>query len=692
MAKTSKSTKKFQAKHLKQTLEHRKKVQAHRKLTAGRKKKTDEEPKVPSAQKEVFEDMSVDQFFDGGFEVPKEKKSKKQQEESEESESSEDEEDEKMADDDSDASSSEEEDEEMMKRDMEQLKEKDPEFYKYLENNDRDLLDFKGVNPLEAMEDDSEEEDDEETHPEIAQHEVDADTVDKWEQTLKKQPSAKLVRQVCAAFKSAVNTHEGEPGEWTVSDPDTFSKLMVVALKGVPQAMGKLVRIKKGPQGSRVVSSDAKNFPGLSNFLRDHAEAMFVVLEDIANTDTAALVLSGLHELAPFYVPHKKLLKKLLKEVINLWSSTSDQDTQIAAFAFLNAVAREYPQSVLEPVLRLAYSTLVQNSRKMGPRTVSLINFCKNSAAELYGIDPVVGYQVGFEYVRQAAIHLRNSLTQTSNAKNGYKIVYNWQFCNSLDFWSRVVALHCSPDAEKESPLRQLIYPLVQVTLGTIRLIPTAQFFPLRFYLIRSLLRVAQGTGVYIPLYPLIGEVLTSTTITKIPKSVNVPIMDFDTNIKAAGQYLGTKVYQDGVAEQFIELTAEFFSMYARSIAFPELATPAVLQLRRFVKSSKNPRFNKQLNQLVEKLNANAALVTQKRSGVEYGPSNKGEVAQFMTEVDWEQTPMGQYTMVQRRNKEERQRILREAMEAEDKDEEEEEEEEEEEDDVDIDLSADEEE
>lgn len=86
--------------------------------------------------------------------------------------------------------------------------------------------------------------------------------------------------------------------------------------------------------------------------------------------------------------------------------------------------------------------------------------------------------------------------------KEGYKTIYNWQYCHSLDFWSRVLSQHCNPEKElqnhksKESPLRQLIYPLVQVTLGAIRLIPTAQFFPLRFYLIRSLMRLSQSTGV----------------------------------------------------------------------------------------------------------------------------------------------------------------------------------------------------
>lgn len=213
--------------------------------------------------------------------------------------------------------------------------------------------------------------------------------------------------------------------------------------------------------------------------------------------------------------------------------------------------------------------------------------------------------------------------------------------------------------------MRQLIYPLVQVTLGAIRLIPTAQFFPLRFYLIRSLIRLSQSTGVFIPLFPLISEILSSTAMTKAPKASTLQAVDFEHNIKVNQAYLGTRVYQDGLCEQFIELSGEFFGLYAKSIAFPELVTPAVLALRRFVKKSKNVKFNKQLQQLIEKLNANAVFITGKRSNVEYGPSNKAEVQQFLSDFEWEKTPLGQYVSVQRQLKAERLRILKEAQEEE---------------------------
>lgn len=686
MAKPSKSTKKFQSKHLKHTLDHRREVQKHNKKVQQRKrgKGTKDEAEADAttaavlaagAPREVFADMLVDAFFDGGFEVPKEKKFGKKAASAAAAAAAD-------AAADADAGSdSALEDEEAMKADMKALAEKDPEFYRYLQENDKELLDFEGVNPLDAMSDSAEEEGEGEEAPAAAKKaaapaasaasaakvEITLPLVAQWRAALASKPSLKTIRNVASAFKAAVNIQSApeEDYKYAVTDPAAFLQLMLVALQDVPAAVQRLVKYKvHAASGARLVPEKNPQLHGVSAVLKLMAGPYITLLRDITNTETAALVLALLQEVLPYYLLHRRLLKELVAAVMGVWALTPQVETQVATFAFLNNAAREFPRAVLETVLKQTYSVFLKNCRHTNVHTMGALNFCKNSAAELFGIDATVGYQVGFEYVRQAAIHLRNSISATLNAQQGYKTIYNWQYCHSLDFWLRVVARGA---AGAELPLHQLIYPLVQVTLGTIRLIPTAQFFPLRFYLVRSLLRVQQGTGVYVPVFPLLAEILTLTAITKPPKRLQkgarLEPVDFDHNIKVNQAYLGLREFQDGLCEQFVELTAEFFGLYSRSIAFPELATPAILVMRRFTKRSKNIRFNKQLQQLVEKLTANSEFIAAKRSNVEYGPLNKHEVEQFLQDLDWAKTPLGQYVSVQRQVKEERLRILRESAE-----------------------------
>ncbi|AET41580.1 mRNA-binding ribosome synthesis protein NOC2 Ecym_8302 [Eremothecium cymbalariae DBVPG len=684
MGGVSKATKKFQSKHLKHTLEHRKKVKAHNQKIHGRRgNKSDDEKRalaltkdeqklMKSSKEEVFKDMSVQKFFDGGFELPKiDKKLKGSKEE----ESAEDE-----------GSSSDED----MEADMGDLAEKDPEFYKYLQENDKDLLEFNGSNPLDGISGDDDDDEEAEQEEEVGgkgnkskpantkdeQLELNHALLKKLKGQLTNKPNIKSIRNICSAFKAAVNVNQegaAETYKFSVMDEKVFQELMFTVLKDLPEAIQKLTPYK--------LSKNARTLPSnstvtrLSSVMKAHAPSLITLLQDITNTETAVLVLHSTYQLLPYFLSYRKLLKELIQSIVYIWSTTKDVETQIATFAFLNNSSREFKKSILGLVLKTTYSTFVKSCRKTNIRTMPLINFQKNSSAELFGVDPVLGYQIGFEYIRQLAIHLRNSINGSTkkpsktNSAEAYKIVYNWQFCHSLDFWSRVLSFQCNPEKEngKESSLRQLIYPLIQVTLGVIRLIPTAQFFPLRFYLIRSLIRLSQNAGVYIPIYPLLSETLSSTAFTKAPKKHStLAAFDFDNNIKCNQAYLGTRIYQDGLAEQVVELLAEFYVLYAKSVSFPELTTPTIISLRRYMKTSKNIKFNKMLTILIDKLKQNNDFIIQKRSKIDFGPTNRVEVERFLNELPWESTPLGAYVVIQREVKEEKARILRESLEEED--------------------------
>ena len=298
----------------------------------------------------------------------------------------------------------------------------------------------------------------------------------------------------------------------------------------------------------------------------------------------------------------------------------------------------------------------------------------KNTAAELWGMNPNIGYTTGFTFIRQLAIHLRSSITNKS--KESYKTVYNWQYVHSLDFWSRVVSAHCESlreaESGKESPLRPLIYPVVQVTLGALRLIPTAQYYPLRFQLIRSLLRISLATSTYIPLAPALYEVLNSAEMKKPPKPSTLKALDFTTSIRAAKSYLRTRVYQDGVGEQVAELLSEFFVMWAKSIAFPELALPVLAMLKRWVKEAskkdsgnKNGKVNSAIALLVQKLEANSRWVEEKRTKVDFAPNNRAGVEGFLKDVEWEKSPLGAFVVGQRKAREQKAELVEEGRKAE---------------------------
>ena len=389
------------------------------------------------------------------------------------------------------------------------------------------------------------------------------------------------------------------------------------------------------------------------------------------------MTLDSLLNLLPYILSFKKVVREIVKTVAGVWSDSSNNEvTRLSAFLVLRRLMVISDPSLREAVLKQVYQGLVKGARNTTIHNIHGINLMKNTASELWGLDPTVGYTTGFGFIRQLAVHLRSSIT--NKTKDSYKTVYNWQYVHSLDFWSRVIAAHCESlreaESGKPSPLRPLIYPVVQVTLGAMRLIPTAQYFPLRFQLIRSLLRISSATSTYIPLAPALIEVLQSAEMKKPPKPSTLKSLEFSTQIRATKAYLRTRIYQDGVGEQVAELLSEFFLLWSKNIAFPELALPVIVMLKRWVKAmtkkssgNRNSKINSLFALLIQKLEANAKWIEEKRTKIDFAPNDRAGVDNFLKGTDWEKTPLGAYVAGQRKTRDQKQKQLEEARKMEEK-------------------------
>lgn len=699
MAQT-KATKKFEKRHLKDTLERRnnsKKIRQRQQLRAKKKSRRAEEngsaveadksgngARKPA--KDAFQDMSVDEFFQGGFEIPElpkgKKGSKRKREEVEEEE-----------DDDSvssfaqepvpegvDSASEGDSDEEPIdhQEQLDALAANDPEFHKYLKDNEPELLDGQ-LNQMQGLSEDEEPkrkkskkdkkaavlEESEDEAP--LKNELTKATLKKWETALTEEHSLRTAREVVLAFRSAAHVSDDEEQEfkYTISNPDIYHGLLTLALKQVPLVFEHHLPVQESKNGKVHVATESKKFKNVAPLLKSHVGSIMHLLGHLSDAATLRLTLSSTLPLLPYMLSFKKLVRDLARSVSNVWSTQSNTEaTRIAAFLILRRLTVIGDPGIRESVLKSTYQALVKGSRNTTIHTMQGVNLMKNSASELWGMDSGVGYTTAFTFIRQLAIHLRTSIQ--NNAKESYKNVYNWQYVHSLDFWSRVLSAHCAaPDA----PLRPLIYPLVQVTLGALRLIPTATYFPLRFQLIRSLLRLSRATGTYIPLAAPLYEVLNSAEMRKAPKPSTLKPLDFATSIRVSKAYLRTRTYQDGIGEQIQELFSEFFALWCKNIAFPELCLPVIVMLKRWLKDAnnrqpnkgnKNQKVNGMMQLLVQKIEANSTFIKDKRAKVEFSPSDRKGVEAFLVEMEWEKTPLGAFVVGSRKTREERKRLVEE--------------------------------
>ncbi|RBR13892.1 hypothetical protein FVER53590_00350 [Fusarium verticillioides] len=720
--KNLKATKKFEKRHLTGVLDKRKagakikqryqmqdKKKARKSKDAeflkGSKDGEGGEVKKPSAKGKKVNDMSVDEFFSGGFDdiidskdkkagkLGKRKRNGAAAEDSEASDSDDSIGAQPIAadSDDNDGDDDAEDDVGMSKETMEKLAENDPEFYKFLKENDPEALDFDDnadLAEVDALSGDDESEQEEEQPKKkrkkekeakaeaVAQgNELTRELVASWRKAMAEKNSLRAARQVVLAFRCAAHLNEDDDGEtqqrYAINSPEVFNDILLLALKEIPTVMNHHLPVKESASGKVHVQTESRKFHTLSLLLKTYTSSIMHLLSTLSDDKTLKLTLSSITPILPYLLSFKKLVKALAKSVVNFWAQpASSETTKLTAFLVLRRLVVIGDKGIRETVLKAVYQGLIQGCRVTNANTLQGINLMKNSAAELWGIDQSVGYTTAFSFIRQLAIHLRNSIVHNKN--DAFRIVYNWQYTHSLDFWSCVLAEHCSPlkeaEAGKESQLKLLIYPLVQVTLGAMRLIPTAIYFPFRFHLIRSLLRLSRATGTYIPLASPLLEVLTSAEMKKAPKAASLKPFDFATAYKAPKSYLRTRVFQDGVGEQLVELLGEYFFLWATSIAFPELALPVVIQLKRWLKQArnkatgnKNVKLASQVILLVQKLEANGKFIEEKRAKVDFAPRDRTQVEAFLRDFDLAKTPLGAYVVGQRKARAERVKLLEEA-------------------------------
>ncbi|XP_031553876.1 nucleolar complex protein 2 homolog [Actinia tenebrosa] len=535
------------------------------------------------------------------------------------------------------------------KMQLSKLEEKDPEFYKFLKENDQELLQFNDSDTDEEIEESTDEEDenddtapkgeteqdnqsdaevepeDEDEQPQKKGKHVTMEIIKQWRKELEKM-SLHGLHQVIKAFRAAVHgaldevsTDNKTPMHFVyrVEGNAVFNAIIQLCLKHVYTVLHHHIGGSSTKHGKVTLPSSNKKWNQVKTSLKFYLTDLLQLLRTLAEPSMLCVILKHANQLSVFFACYPKISKNYIKRMTRMWG-TGNEHVRVMAFLGLNKIMALLPSPLIEFCLKQLYLGFVKNTKFTSPRTLPLITFMQNSLVEVFRLDPQLTYQHAFVYIRQLAIHLRNAIV--NKKKDSFQSVYNWQYVHCIHLWCRVLS-----EIQCQGVLDPLIYPLVQVVLGVIKLLPTARYYPLRFHCIRSLNLLSKTKDTYIPIAPFLLQILDAEFKKKIKMSTAKPL-DFSCILKVSKSALHTKPFEDAVMDNIFELLLEFFSVHAHSIAFPEIALPTVITLRKFIKTTHVPKYRKQIKQLLDKIEETSTEVTERRSNVSFSPKDIKEV------------------------------------------------------------------
>ncbi|XP_050319123.1 nucleolar complex protein 2 homolog [Bactrocera neohumeralis] len=571
------------------------------------------------------------------------------------------------------------------KNELENLKDIDPEFYEFLKQNDKKLLNFNlfdsdeseddnesniatlksQTNPtedenngdeetdesendegkyhtpnkeLELASDESDYENDYEDSGSGSTEKVTLNLLRQWQIELEKENvSVEIVRKVIQAFSSALASISADernitPTQYKVVGSAIFNGVVQLCVLHIQPA---ILRILGLSDRSTAPLHKTKKWAKVRGCLRYYLTDLIRLVEQVSSANILSVLLKHLHQMAGMIASYTTLGKIILKRLIVLWS-TGDETIRVLAFLCILKITRNQQDSMLHHVLKAMYLSYVRNSKFVSPNTLPSINFMRRSLVEIFALDLNTSYQHAFLYIRQLAIHLRNAVILKK--KDSFQAVYNWQFVNSLRLWADLLGA-----TTNKPQLQPLIYPLVTITLGVIRLIPTAQYFPLRFHCVKVLIALAKETRIFIPILPLIIEVLRSNTFNRKHTVASMRPLQFTCILRLNKGQLSENGFRDEVIEQVNGLTLEYLAHDSASLAFSDLVVPTVLSLKSYLKACRNANYSRKIKQLLDKIQENARYINQERRKITFSLNEIAKVQSWESKVYNKGTPLTIY-------------------------------------------------
>ncbi|XP_027193768.2 nucleolar complex protein 2 [Dermatophagoides pteronyssinus] len=583
----------------------------------------------------------------------------------------------------------------MHKKTLESLKEKDPEFYEYLQKHDKQLLDFNDDEEL-PLDDDGEnlDQSDDEDSEESETFNITIDNVKEWKQILQ-NPTTKTkclnaIKSSIKAFRKSVQQTQDSSDQMlmkpmSVMNPSLFNMIINTCLVDLLPAISHYLGLKVSPDSQNEDDKIRCQLfdPRRSRNWKRIISSMKMYLTDILKMMTSLSIEARLSferhilELIPYYQVFPHLIKRIIRHSIQEWHSSQEERSRVLAFLILyrtirviqtneNHMTNSERETFINQILRQLYMTYAVTSKTTNEITLTKIQFMRNSLVELYRLEPSIAYQQCFIFMRQLTINLRKSVMVKE--KDALKRVHNWQFIHSLNLWSQLIGT----SLKHNDLFDQLLTPVTNISLETLRLFSAFKYVTYRLQIIELLVKLSSESGYFIPILRTFLEIIVQLAknkreiilknkmktktkkkeikpigIGKKKESKNlIKIINLNVTLKTTKEQILEMDFIQKLIDKIYELLLYYLKSISHRISFPEIILIFHQECRKQIKSIPYVRGQTMMKQLMDKCDKNAQFIIEnrKRKNLYYGKLkdliDQQKIESFENEIRNQKTPL----------------------------------------------------
>lgn len=557
------------------------------------------------------------------------------------------------------------------KMELEKLKAQDPEFYKFLEENDSDLLDFgldheqpgEDISPDDGIEVMLESDEDESDDMNIDSSEnLTLNSINSWKEEIVGNRSVKAMKEAISTFKNAMEAEENE-NSILLSDGQALNELVELLVKNIPDLLGSFLGLPKVIPRNFKISPEKQQWKKYSSIVKSFMICIDLILSHVDSTKTQTLILFELDSSKSMVIfgalGVTKKSKKLLKTILAIATTVNngrddaeedeviadDRELRTAAMIALKQWTMHGTEEFKELALKQLYQSFLSVSRSTNVYTLPSISFLSHSISEIFSALPKLSYKLAFVSIRRIAMLLRNAIVKPSPETN--QAILNWSVIHSLKFWLEFLHLTSSSEhstGQINKYLRQLYFPCIQVSLGVLRLAPMKSFAPIHLHILEGLVPLASPNSFQLPTAIQTISVfyhLVSTIFTGLQRNTNqktgVKPMSLPVTLKISDSYPCTPNHYMPMIEKCLELLELECKSWSHFVGFPEWSIGLLIHMKRLKKlvdkgyiskkSSKNVKsrgdfdnLKKKLQNIIKEVSENSEWIKQGRSKLDYGP------------------------------------------------------------------------